>query len=71
MAYKDGEQFRAQALNDTVIFSSQAIASLCAGLAISTVSWHALLLLCLLPMGILFALLAWQRVVPKRVSGQI
>jgi hypothetical protein len=35
------------------------------------VSWHALLLLCLLPMGILFALLAWQRVVPKRVSGQI
>ena len=71
MAYKDGEQFRAQALNDTVIFSSQAIASLSAGLAISTVSWHALLLFCLLPMGILLALLAWQRVVPKRVSGHI
>ncbi|MEZ5572469.1 MAG: MFS transporter [Halioglobus sp.] len=60
MAYQDGEQFKAQALNDSVIFSSQALASLSAGWAISSVNWHTLLLLCLLPMAILLALLLWQ-----------
>ena len=33
MAYQPGEEYRAQALNDTVIFSSQAAASLGAGWA--------------------------------------
>lgn len=60
-AYEEGEQFKAQALNDSVIFSSQAFASLCAGWAVSTISWQALLLLCLLPIGVLLALLLWQR----------
>lgn len=71
MGYNNGEQFKAQALNDTVLFSSQAIASLSAGLAISNVSWHALLLFCLLPMAVLLALLAWQRAVPARVPKPI
>ena len=60
-AYQEGEQFKAQALNDSIIFSSQAVASLSAGWAISTISWEALLLLCTLPMGALLALLLWQR----------
>lgn len=62
MAYQPGEEYRAQALNDTVIFSSQAAASLGAGWAISAVSWQALLLLCLAPMVVLSVLLLWQRV---------
>ncbi|MBK6740785.1 MAG: MFS transporter [Haliea sp.] len=62
MAYQPGEEYRAQALNDTVIFSSQAAASLGAGWAISAVSWQALLLLCLVPMVVLLVLLLWQRV---------
>lgn len=61
MAYKAGEEYRAQALNDTVVFSSQAAASLSAGWAISAVSWQALLLLCLAPMAALLVLLLWQR----------
>jgi predicted MFS family arabinose efflux permease len=60
-AYVEGEQFRAQALNDSVVFSSQAMASLCAGWAISAISWQSLLLLCTLPMALLLALLLWQR----------
>jgi MFS family permease len=59
-AYQEGEQFRAQALNDSVVFSSQAIASLSAGWAISTVSWQAILLLCTAPMAVLLGLLLWQ-----------
>ncbi|MBK6739886.1 MAG: hypothetical protein IPG64_19510 [Haliea sp.] len=65
MAYQPGEEYRAQALNDTVIFSSQAAASLGAGWAISAVTWQALLLLCLVPMVVLLVLLLWQRVAAK------
>jgi MFS family permease len=60
-AYKAGEQFRAQALNDSIVFSTQAIASLSAGWAISAVSWNSLLLLCLIPMCLMAALLFWHR----------
>ena len=60
-AYEEGEQFRAQGLNDSVVFSSQAIASLSAGWAMSTVSWESLLLICLLPMAALVSLLLRQR----------
>lgn len=59
--YKEGEQFRAQSLNDSVVFTSQALASLSAGWAISTVSWQALLLFCLVPMAALLVLLMAQR----------
>ena len=43
------------------MFSSQAIASLSAGLAISMLSWQAILLVCLAPMLLLVALLLQQR----------
>lgn len=58
--YQEGEQYRAQALNDSVIFSSQAIASLSAGWAISAVNWQTLLLFCLAPIAAMLALLLWQ-----------
>ena len=74
-AYREGEQYRVQALNDSVIFSSQAIASLSAGWVISATSWQALLLLCVLPMAVLLGLLLWQRVHPgpeaPRRAGQV
>ncbi len=59
--YGDGEQFRAQALNDSVVFTCQAAASLTAGLAVSLLPWHGVLLLCLVPMAAMAALLAWER----------
>ena len=57
MGYREGEEFRGQALNDSVVFSSQAVASLSAGWAMSAVSWQALLLFCLAPMALLLVLL--------------
>ncbi len=57
MTYREGESYRAQALNDAVVFSCQAIASLSAGWAISHASWQAILLLCLAPMLAMTALL--------------
>ncbi|MEP4484585.1 MAG: MFS transporter [Halioglobus sp.] len=60
-AYKEGEQFRAQAMNDTVVFGTQAIASLSAGWALSLISWQQLLLLCLVPMSAMVIALLWHR----------
>ena len=59
--YLPGEHIRAQAVNDSVIFSTQAIAALSAGWAVSLISWQALLLLCLIPMGLIGSMLFWQR----------
>jgi hypothetical protein len=60
-AYREGEQFRAQAVNDTVVFGSQAIAALTAGWALSLISWQQLLLLCLIPMAVMVGTLLWHR----------
>jgi predicted MFS family arabinose efflux permease len=60
-AYCEGEQYRAQSLNDSVVFSAQAMASLSAGWAISTMGWSNMLLLCLAPVLLMSALLVWHR----------
>jgi len=59
--YNDGEQFRAQAMNDTVVFSAQAIASLSAGWALSLINWQQMLLLCLIPIAAMTIALLWHR----------
>jgi len=63
-AYRQGEQFRAQAMNDTVVFGTQAIASLSAGWALSLISWQQLLLLCLVPITAMGIALLWHRDAP-------
>ena len=60
-AHEPGEQYRAQALNDSVVFSSQAVASLSAGWAITAMNWESMLLLCALPLFLMAALLVRQR----------
>ncbi len=61
--YLEGEQFRAQGINDVSVFSFQAIAALSAGWAINASSWQTLLLVCLVPMAVLMVALvaAWRR----------
>ena len=59
--HEPGEHYRAQAINDSVIFSTQAIAALSAGWAISVISWESLLLFCLLPIAIITVMLFRQR----------
>ncbi|MEH6592816.1 MAG: MFS transporter, partial [Halioglobus sp.] len=59
-AHEPGEQYRAQALNDSVVFTSQAIASLSAGFAMSLVSWQTMLLMCAIPIIFMSALVLRQ-----------
>ena len=58
--YREGEQYRAQALNDTVVFSTQAVASLSAGWALAGMGWQGILLWCLLPLALMLAAMAWH-----------
>jgi len=60
MAHEPGEQYRAQALNDFVVFSCQAVASLSAGWAITVMNWESMLVLCAAPMFAMAVLLLRQ-----------
>lgn len=55
--YLPGEQYKAQAFNDSIVFSTQAMASLSAGWAISVSSWQTMLLICLLPIAVMIGML--------------
>lgn len=59
--HSEGERFKVQGLNDSVVFSTQAIASLLAGWAMSLIDWQSLLLLCLIPMVVMVVALFWHR----------
>ena len=60
-AYKPGERFKVQALNDFIIFGTQAVASLSAGWFIFALGWKVLLMLNL-PFAIFLGIviLKWQ-----------
>jgi len=60
-SYEPHEAYRAQALNDSAVFSMQAVAALTAGLAISHFSWASILLVCLLPMVLMLVVLLRER----------
>lgn len=68
MTYRQGEQYRAQALNDSTVFSTQAVASLSAGWAVGIMSWETLLLLCLVPMSVLVIVLVMAPVRPAATA---
>lgn len=66
--YLPGEQFRAQAVNDGVVFSIQAVASLSAGWALSQSSWQWLLLVCLVPVGVMVGVMVWSAFAGRKLS---
>ena len=47
LTYKEEENFRAQGINDLIVFSTMATASLSAGVLISLTSWETMNLICL------------------------
>jgi Major Facilitator Superfamily. len=47
LTYKEEEKFRAQGINDLIVFSTMATASLSAGVLISLTSWETMNLICL------------------------
>jgi MFS family permease len=68
--YRRGERIQAQTLNDFLVFGAQAVASLMAGVAVTTIGWEALNLATLpLLAAVLLATLAlgrWPATAPAR-----
>ncbi|MFT7175517.1 MAG: putative MFS family arabinose efflux permease [Halioglobus sp.] len=67
-AHEPGQQFRAPALHDSVVFTAQAIASLTAGLAITYMSWEGMLLMCCVPLAFIVVLMWRQHLNPPSGS---
>jgi hypothetical protein len=59
-SYKDSDRFKAQAFNDSTVFSLQALASLSAGWALNLISWQQMLLLCTIPISLMLLALIWD-----------
>ena len=47
LTYKEEEKFRVQGINDLIVFSTMALASLSAGILLSLTSWETMNLLCI------------------------
>ncbi len=47
LTYKEEEKFKAQGVNDLIVFSTMALASLSAGILLSLTSWETMNLLCI------------------------
>jgi MFS family permease len=61
-AYRHAERFKAQALNDLVVYGGQAVTSLVAGAVLFRAGWATLNLLALPPLvAIVLIVLAWRR----------
>ncbi|WP_065187569.1 MFS transporter [Shewanella woodyi] len=59
--YRAGEGFKVQALNDTLVFGAQALASLSAGWVIHQLGWQLLLNICIPFIALQLLLMAWWR----------
>lgn len=58
LSYSSSEKYKVQGFNDLIMFSCQAIASLCAGWVITSFGWQAMLSMCL-PLLALSGLFIW------------
>ena len=47
LTYKEEEKFRVQGINDLIVFSTMALASLSAGILLSLTSWQTMNLICI------------------------
>ena len=47
LTYKEEEKFRVQGINDLIVFSTMALASLSAGILLSLTSWKTMNLICI------------------------
>jgi predicted MFS family arabinose efflux permease len=61
LTHSDKDRFKAQAINDSMVFTLQAVAALSAGWAINLLSWQQMLTGCLIPIIMMLALLLWER----------
>jgi len=59
LTYKEEEKFRVQGINDLIVFSTMALASLSAGILLSLTSWQTMNLICL-PFLVIIVLTIWR-----------
>jgi len=59
LTYKEEEKFRVQGINDLIVFTTMALASLSAGISLSLTSWQTINLICL-PFLAIIALVIWS-----------
>jgi MFS family permease len=59
LTYKEEEKFRAQGINDLIVFSIMALASLSAGILLSLTSWQTMNLICI-PFLAIIVLTSWR-----------
>ncbi|MBE7214672.1 MFS transporter [Shewanella benthica] len=67
--YRPNERFKVQAFNDTLVFGSQAIASLSAGWVIHQLGWQVLLIICVPFIGIQLILISWWKLNQSKLLG--
>ena len=66
-SYRPAERFKAQAVNDLIVFSCQALASLSAGWILFSLGWNLLLLACV-PFLVLVTVLAVRQLLADRAA---
>ncbi|MDP6968869.1 MAG: MFS transporter [Gammaproteobacteria bacterium] len=66
--YRDSEKYRAQALNDFMVFGFQALASLSAGWLLNLTSWQTINLMCIPLLLILVGTIGWAQRQNLRLS---
>ena len=59
LTYKEEEKFKAQGINDLIVFTTMALASLSAGISLSLTSWTTMNLLCI-PFLVLIVYLSFR-----------
>tara|TARA_B100001094_G_C17400281_1_gene425335 strand:- start:106 stop:507 length:402 start_codon:yes stop_codon:yes gene_type:complete len=54
LTYRENEKFKAQGFNDLIVYSTQAVASLSAGVFLTLTSWKIMNLICIIFLVIIF-----------------
>ena len=67
-AVPGADRFRAQALNDTLVFGGRAIASLGAGVVLTAGGWHAIQVVAVVPLLLMGLLLVLRGRAPAEVT---
>ena len=60
-SYRTSERFRAQAVNEFIVFGVAAIASLLAGAVLIVFGWRWVVLSALPPLGLMLLAIVWSR----------
>jgi len=66
--HRESDRYKAQAFNDSTVFSLQALASLSAGWALNLISWQQMLLICLVPISLMLFALTWDAIKNARAQ---